>query len=81
MIPLICIFGSKKIIETGFNLGYGCLIPDVMRKERIEFKEICKIQDASALDLLNRMLELDHKKRITAEEALRHSFFSKIYAE
>jgi serine/threonine protein kinase len=52
-----------------------------MRKERIEFKEICKIQDASALDLLNRMLELDHKKRITAEEALRHSFFTKIYAE
>ena len=63
----MCIFGSNAIKEIAFKLGYGCLIPDEMQKERIDWKEICKIQDDAAFDLLNKMLELDYTKRISAE--------------
>lgn len=72
-------FGSNSVKEIAFKLGYGCLIPDEMQKERIEWKEICKIQDDSAFDLLSKMLELDHAKRITPEQALEHPFFKHIH--
>ena len=67
LIPFVCVFGSNNIKEIAFKLGYGCLMPDDMQKERIEWKEICKIQDETAFDLLNKMLELDFTKRITSD--------------
>jgi len=54
-------------------------MPDDMQKERIEWKEICKIHDESAFDLLNKMLELDFTKRITPDQALEHPFFKSIH--
>ena len=59
LIPLVCLFGSNAIKEIAFKYGYGCLIPDEMQKERIAWREICKIQDKQAFDLLDKMLELD----------------------
>lgn len=38
----------------------------------------CKDVDSNALDLLEKMLVIDHDKRISAAEALRHPYFSEI---
>lgn len=53
-----------------------------MQKERIPWSKVCsRITDPSAHDLLDRMLELDHTKRIKATEVLDHKFFDEIRAE
>jgi serine/threonine protein kinase len=49
-----------------------------MQKEKIPWSEICKIHDSLAFDLLDKMLELDHTKRISATDALSHPFFDEI---
>ena len=78
LIPLVCLFGSNAIKEIAFKYGYGCLIPDEMQKERIPWTDICKIKDEHTFDLLEKMLELDHTKRISAKDALNHPFFNSI---
>ena len=70
LIPFACLFGANDIKEVAFKLGYGCLIPDEMQKERLRWKEICQMQDDAAFDLLSRMLELDHTKRISPDLVL-----------
>jgi serine/threonine protein kinase len=75
LIPLTCLFGSNAIKEIAFKYGYGCLIPDEMQKEKIAWSQLCKVQDPKAFDLLDKMLELDHTKRIRACDALKHPFF------
>lgn len=81
LIPLTCLFGSNAIKEIAFKYGYGCLIPDEMQKEKISWSELCKLKDPQAYDLLDKMLELDHTKRIKATEALKHPFFNSVRAE
>lgn len=75
LIPFVCVFGSNSIKEIAFKYGYGCLIPDEMQKEKIPWSDLCKVHDEKAFDLLDKMLELDHTKRISATDALKHPFF------
>ena len=67
---LTCLFGSNAIKEIAFKYGYGCLVPDEMQKDKIGWDQLCKIKDPDAFDLLDKMLELDHTKRIKATEVL-----------
>jgi serine/threonine protein kinase len=67
--------------EIGFKYGYGSIIPDEMQKEKIPWNQLCKIKEPDAFDLLDKMLELDHTKRIKATDALLHPFFDEIRAE
>lgn len=78
LIPLTCLFGSNAIKEIAFKYGYGCLVPDEMQKDKIPWDQLCKIKDPEAYDLLDKMLELDHTKRIKASEVLQHKFFDTI---
>lgn len=39
--------------------------------------DVCQNVDLDALDLLEKLLVVDHEKRISAAEALRHPYFSK----
>ena len=66
LIPLTCLFGSDNIKEIAFKYGFGCLIPDEMQKSKIDWRHICEVSDLDALDLLDKMLELDCSKRISA---------------
>ena len=82
LIPLTCLFGSNAIKEIAFKYGYGCLIPDEMQKEKIPWNVLCqKVNDPQAFDLLDKMLELDHTKRIKATDAMKHEFFDSIRQE
>lgn len=75
---MVCLFGSNKIKEIAFKYNYGCLIPDEMNKDPIGWDTVCKETDPKAIDLLSKMLELDHTKRISADNALKHPFFEEI---
>lgn len=45
--------------------------------KRRDFKEVFKGANLLAIDLLEKMLELDADKRITAEQALSHKYLEK----
>lgn len=51
-------------------------------KKRVNFREyFSEINSEQAIDLLNRMIQLDPKKRITCEEALSHPYLKKFHDE
>mmetsp|Transcript_9646 Transcript_9646/g.15766 ORF Transcript_9646/g.15766 Transcript_9646/m.15766 type:complete len:1241 (+) Transcript_9646:107-3829(+) len=62
-------FRELKLIRTGeFSI-------DKQRKPRLRDKYGEKIKPAAALGLLEKLLELDPKKRFTASRALNHRYF------
>lgn len=48
---------------------------------KVSFKELMPYIDDDALDLLTRLLEYDPEKRLSAEQALKHPFFSDLHSE
>ena len=42
------------------------------------WSQICVVKDESAFDLVEKMLTLDHTKRITAKDALSHPWFNEV---
>lgn len=80
LIPLALIFGSKEIKAIAHEHGYGILMPEEIPAERIGWRTLItdKEVEDSAIDLLNGMLTLNPKERITADDAIAHSFFDEI---
>jgi casein kinase II subunit alpha len=80
------IVGGQAIIV--WSAKYKCrlqaqLIDQISRFTKTSFDRLIPNQrlsfkDPVALDLLERMLTVDHKERITAEEALAHPFFEEV---
>ena len=89
VIPLIEIFGVDKIIEIAkkcrCNIYIGSIFNDYKINGGIEKLIVKKPQNSKeqkllnlAKDLLYKLLEINFKKRITAEKALKHEFFKGI---
>ncbi|KAI5149452.1 cell division control protein 7 [Enteropsectra breve] len=82
LAELALIYGKAEMRKAARLYGrlWKCNIPDV-EEERMTFAELInKLNPAWALDedtlnLLERMLDLNCNTRITADEALKHSFF------
>lgn len=51
-------------------------VQSLPKRERVPFEQKFRNTDAAALDLLERMLVFDPKKRITAAEALEHEYLA-----
>eukprot|EP00347_Sterkiella_histriomuscorum_P003151 403365398 len=56
-------------------------ISEVAKKtKKVDFQDIIPDIEPDALDLLKKLLVYDPKKRLTAEEALRHKYFEELHA-
>ncbi len=49
--------------------------------KKISFDKIIKNVSEEAYDLLEKLLEVDYGRRITAEEALKHPYFADLHSE
>lgn len=93
MLELIAVFGQKRIKQTGYLHGavLECSIPNISNNGYAFTKLIawstCKHVSKVTSDekmihtLLDGLLELDHRKRLSADEALEHEFFQMDFPE
>lgn len=50
-------------------------VSEIPPKHKIPFKSLIKYENQLAIDLLEKMLQFNPKKRITAQDALQHPYF------
>ena len=85
MIEIASIFGRKRMQHCAVLHGttFMCTLPTVGDKgyplEKLILWSTCRKElsdgEKAAVKLLERMLELDPKKRVSAKEAMQHEFF------
>ncbi|KAM3182041.1 hypothetical protein ACTXT7_013196 [Hymenolepis weldensis] len=83
------ILGGKELLDSAkeYEISVGKELERNIRKFKgLGFqslkKEYCEITATEeAIDLVEKLLIYDHKKRLTAKEALNHPYFSKIQKE
>ena len=86
LIPLIELFGVDKILDIAKKCQCNIYIGEIFKEYKVHGgieKMIKKVPKNGrelrllnlAKDLLYKLLELNFKKRITAEKALEHEFF------
>lgn len=81
LIKIIGILGSDELLK--FHLTYGLNLPEEFKYSGYKKKKFSDfvedynkhLVDDKVLDLIGKMLMFDPTKRITAKEALEHSFF------
>lgn len=88
LIPLIIIFGDKKIKELCNKYNYYIYFPELLKTNTVDdgfynkniYKraDIDEIFSEGGIDLLEKLLELDPQKRISSKNALEHKFFDSI---
>lgn len=82
LIPLIIVFGEEQIKEVAEMYDIRLYIPPLMRETFLEkgLEELVKRTDICefSIDFLKKCLTLDYRKRISAVEALKHSFFNDV---
>lgn len=67
---------TKAQISNEFALKYVQSLPF---KEKVDLKELFPGQPAEALDLLDKLLNLNAQERIEIEEALKHPFLELLH--
>jgi mitogen-activated protein kinase 1/3 len=67
---------EMKIIKNPNALKFIQSLPN---KKRVHVKSFIKYENEDALDLLNKMLQYDPAKRITAAEAVKHKYFENVH--
>lgn len=85
LIPLLMVFGDYKLTKIAKFFDIEIHIPDLMRENylKLGLKEMIVRTDIGddGVDLLEKLLSINFTRRISAEEALIHSFFDDIRDE
>lgn len=89
LLKIANILGGKELLDNAgeYEIAVGKELERNIRKFKgLGFqslkREYCEITATEeAIDLVEKLLVYDHKKRLTAKEALNHPYFSKIHKE